>query len=185
MTHEEERLWLIEKLKGMNPSCRLIPVPADEQGQKDALRVLMNVWMPGPLSAEFIEVQNSYLRKESILKGIVDERMLKPCGSDPRLYIWQGDITRLKADAITNAAKRFWRQGLFSDIEIALTKIYGDKAWLELRLTPQPRISQINYYGVKKTEIEDLESRLGLAKGQQITPNIIDRAEMIIKKYFD
>ena len=96
-----------------------------------------------------------------------------------------GQRIQIPGDAITNAAKRFWRQGLFSDIEIALTKIYGDKAWLELRLTPQPRISQINYYGVKKTEIEDLESRLGLAKGQQITPNIIDRAEMIIKKYFD
>ena len=96
-----------------------------------------------------------------------------------------GQRIEIPGDAITSAAKRFWRQGLFSDIEIVLSKVYGDKAWIELRLTPQPRISEIKYNGLKKTEIEDLESRLGLAKGQQITPNIVDRAEMIIKKYFD
>ena len=75
-----------------------------------------------------------------------------------------GQRVEIPGDAFTNAAKRFWRQGLFSDVEIALTKTYGDKAWIELRLTPQPRISQINYNGIKKTEIEDLESRLGVAK---------------------
>ena len=97
----------------------------------------------------------------------------------------KGQRIEIPGDDITNALKRFWRQGLFSDVAILWTKAYGDKAWLEIRLTPQPRISQINYNGVKKGEREDLETRLGLAKGQQITPNIVNRAEMIIKKYFD
>ena len=104
MTHEEERLQLIDKLRGMNPMYRKVPVPADEQGQKDLVRILMNVWMPAPLSQDFLDLQDSYLKKESMLKGIVDERTLEPLGSDPRLYLWQGDITRLKVDAITNAA---------------------------------------------------------------------------------
>ncbi len=97
----------------------------------------------------------------------------------------KGQRIEIPGDDLTNAAKRFWRQGLFSDVAIVWTKAYGDQAWIEIRLTPQPRISQINYNGVKKGEREDLEKRLGLAKGQQITPNIVDRAEMIIKKYFD
>lgn len=97
----------------------------------------------------------------------------------------KGQRIEIPGDDITNALKRFWRQGLFSDVAILWTKAYGDKAWLEIRLSPQPRISQINYNGVKKGEREDLEARLGLAKGQQITPNIVNRAEMIIKKYFD
>ncbi len=97
----------------------------------------------------------------------------------------KGQRVEIPGDAITNAVKRFWRQGLFSDVSILWTKAYGDQAWIEIKLTPQPRISQINYNGIKKGEREDLEARLGLAKGQQITPNIIDRAEMIIKKYFD
>lgn len=97
----------------------------------------------------------------------------------------KGQRVQIPGDDLTNAVKRFWRQGLFSDIAIVWTKAYGDQAWIEIKLTPQPRISQINYNGVKKGEQEELETRLGLAKGQQITPNIVDRAEMIIKKFFD
>jgi len=69
MTHEEERVWLIEKLKAENPGYRKIPVPKHEDAQKDMLRMLMNVRMPAPLSAEFIRVQDAYLRKENMLKG--------------------------------------------------------------------------------------------------------------------
>ena len=79
-------------------------MPADEQTQKDFLRMLMNVRMPHPISAEFREIQDAYLKKENFMKGIVNEKMIEPCSLDPRLCIWQGDITRLGVDAITNAA---------------------------------------------------------------------------------
>ena len=52
----------------------------------------------------------------------------------------KGQRIEIPGDDITNALKRFWRQGLFSDVAILWTKAYGDKAWLEIRLTPQPRI---------------------------------------------
>ena len=58
-----------------------------------------------------------------------------------------GDIIEIPGDEITNAAKRFWRQGLFSKIQIRVEKICGDKAWLLFDLRQQPRISQINYHG--------------------------------------
>ena len=132
MTHEEERIWLIEKLRAENPGYRKIPVPADEQGQKDLLRILMNVRMPAPLSKEFIEVQGAYLRKESMLKGIVDERTLEPCASDPRLYIWQGDITRLRVDAIVNAANGALL-GCFVPLHGCIDNFIHSAAGLELR----------------------------------------------------
>ena len=56
---------------------------------------------------------------------------------------------------------------------------------MKFNLKQQPRISQINYHGIKKSEREDLETRLGLVKGNQITPNIVDRATSIIKKHFE
>ena len=132
MTHEEELLWLITQLKAMNPAYRLVPVPHDEQGRKDLLRMLMNVWMPAPLSSAFLEVQNAYLRRESIMKGIVDERTLEPCGSDPRLYIWQGDITRLKADAIVNAANS-GMTGCYVPLHNCIDNFIHTAAGLELR----------------------------------------------------
>ena len=87
--------------------------------------------------------------------------------------------------AITDAVKRFWKHGLFSDVKILATKIEGDQVWLEIQLKQRPRISEVNYHGIKKGEREDLEARLGLRKGYQVTPNLIDRATTLIKKFFD
>lgn len=96
-----------------------------------------------------------------------------------------GDKVDVPGSEITNAVKRFWKQGLFSDIKITATKIEGDKIWINLELTDRPRISDISFTGVKKGEREDLESKIGVVKGNQITPNMVDRAKSIIKKYFD
>lgn len=95
-----------------------------------------------------------------------------------------GDIVEIPGDEITNAAKRFWRQGLFSKIQIKVEKVCGDKAWLVFDLRQQPRISEINYFGVKKSEREEIEQRLGLMIGNQITQNIVNRAKEIISAYF-
>ena len=95
-----------------------------------------------------------------------------------------GDRIDIPGPDITNAAKRFYRQGLFSKIQIKVEKTCGDKAWLEFALRPQPRVSQVNYIGVKGGEKKDLMERLQLNEGNQITPNIINRAEAIVKKFY-
>ncbi len=96
-----------------------------------------------------------------------------------------GDVINVPGDAITNAVKRFWKQGLFSDVKILATKIQDGKIWLQIVLKERPRISEINYNGLKKSEIEDLDLRMGLVKGNQITPNISDRAKKVIEKYME
>lgn len=96
-----------------------------------------------------------------------------------------GDEITVPGDEVTTAVKRFWKHGLFSDVKILASKIEGDQIWLEIRLKQRPRVSSVNYYGIKKGEREDLEARLGLRKGYQVTPHLIDRATMLIKKFFD
>ena len=96
-----------------------------------------------------------------------------------------GDEITVPGDEITGAVKAFWKHGLFSDVKILATKIEGDRIWLEIQLKQRPRISEVNYHGIKKGEREDLESKLGMKKGFQITPNVIDRAKILIKKFFD
>lgn len=86
---------------------------------------------------------------------------------------------------ITNAVKRYWQHGLFSDVQISADSIVGEKIYLHIALKPRPRVSDINYIGLKKTEKEDMEKKLGILKGGQITPNMIDRAKILVKKYFD
>lgn len=95
-----------------------------------------------------------------------------------------GDIITIPGPDVTDASKRLWRQGLFSKVQIAVDKTVGNKAYLTLNLRQQPRISEINYHGVKKGEQQDLQEALQLMKGNQITQNIVNRAEEIIKKYF-
>ena len=96
-----------------------------------------------------------------------------------------GQTITVPGDDITTALKRYWRHGLFSDVKILADKIVGDKIYLSIRLAQRPRITDIVIHGVKKSEREDLQTRLGMAKGTQITPNLIDRAKILIKKYFD
>lgn len=96
-----------------------------------------------------------------------------------------GDIIDVPGKDITDAVKRLMKQGLFAQAQIKVEKIAGNKVWLEFALRTQPRISEINYYGVKKGEKEDLQNRLQLMKGNQITQNIVNRATQIIEKYFD
>lgn len=96
-----------------------------------------------------------------------------------------GQIIRVPGSETSEAVKRFWRHGLFSDVKIIADKIEGNEIWLRIVLSPRPRISKINYNGMKKSEIEELEPRLNMIVGNQITPNIIDRAEILIKKHYD
>ncbi len=96
-----------------------------------------------------------------------------------------GQTISIPGDEITSAIKRYWRHGLFSNVQITAEKIEGNKVWLKINLTQRPRISEIRYHGVKKSERQDLETRLGLVKGSQITPNLVDRAKTLIKRYFD
>ena len=96
-----------------------------------------------------------------------------------------GQELEVPGTAITDAVKRYWKHGLFSDVSISADSIVGDNIYLRINLLPRPRISTINYNGLKKSERDDMEKKLGLLKGGQITPNMISRAKILAKKYFD
>lgn len=96
-----------------------------------------------------------------------------------------GQEISVPGQEITDATKRYWKHGLFSKVQIAADSIVGDKIYLHFYLAVRPRVSDINYVGVKKSEREDLESKLGLLKGIQITPNMLDKARILAKGYFD
>ena len=86
---------------------------------------------------------------------------------------------------LTEAVRRYWRHGLFSQVSITADSIVGNRIYLCVNLALRPRVSTINYTGLKKSEREDMEAKLGIMKGSQITPNMIDRAKILAKRYFD
>ncbi len=96
-----------------------------------------------------------------------------------------GDKIEVPGDQITKSLKRFWKQGLFSDVKFKATRIEGDKIWLEIVLQQRPRVSEIVYNGLRKTEQEDVEVKVGIQKGGQMTPDLADRAKKLILKYLE
>ncbi len=97
----------------------------------------------------------------------------------------KGQRVTIPGEDITAAVKRYWKNGLFSSVSISVDSIVADSAYLHIKLAARPRISQINYNGVKKSEREDLETKLGLMKDLQMTPNILNRTKLLTKRYFD
>lgn len=105
MNREEQMNYLIRILLEEMPDYRgwAERFPGEGISQRKLLRSLMNVRPPMPLQANFLEVQDALLSAEREEKGAVDADKLPVSSKDSRLVLWQGDITRLKADAIVDA----------------------------------------------------------------------------------
>lgn len=102
MTQIQRRSFLIKELLHEQPGYSELDIPTNESEQKRLLRSLFNIRMPAPVSDEFLEIQDAYLQEELSRKGITELRSLTPVQEG--IYLWQGDITTLKCDAIVNAA---------------------------------------------------------------------------------
>ena len=101
MTQEERRVALIQFLLDERQE-KNISLPSSEAEQKRLLRGLMNVRSPHPIGQEFLQLQDEYLQEEQRRRGVTDWRTLSPIRDG--LYLWRGDITTLRCDAIVNAA---------------------------------------------------------------------------------
>lgn len=102
MTQGERRTFLIQRLLNEQPRYKDMEIPQDEAEQKRLLRSLFNIRMPANISDDFLRVQDAYLQEEISEKGITDLADLSPASKG--IYLWQGDITTLRCDAIVNAA---------------------------------------------------------------------------------
>ena len=102
MNQAERRHFLIEYLLGERPQATEIQIPQSEAEQKRLLRSLMNLRPPKEIGEDFLTVQDAYLQAETEAKGITDLADLPPVENS--IYLWQGDITTLRCDAIVNAA---------------------------------------------------------------------------------
>lgn len=104
MTEEERRVYLIRALQAENPQYHKMEMPKEAQGQRRLLRALMNVRPPWPATTELLAEQDRYLCAERERRGTVSPGELTPSRSHRQIFLWRGDITRLAADAVVNAA---------------------------------------------------------------------------------
>ncbi|MDY5436054.1 protein-ADP-ribose hydrolase [Peptostreptococcus porci] len=101
MNQDEKRIYLIKRL--LDEAKNLdIKIPTNEDDQKQLLRALFNIREPRVIDDDFLKIQDEYLQAEIMKKGVVDIDNLDEIEKD--IYLWKGDITLLKVDAIVNAA---------------------------------------------------------------------------------
>ena len=95
-----------------------------------------------------------------------------------------GNTISIPGDDITKAIKKLWSHGLFGDIEITVTKIEGDKIFIDIALQERPRLSKFSFNGVSKAEADDLREEIKLIRGSQVTDDILNVTSTRIKNYY-
>lgn len=131
MTQNERRLFLIQSLLKERPEYRNISIPDSANARRQLLCALMNIRMPAPISRDFLDMQDEYIQAEIAAKGITNVDELSPV--KPGLYLWQGDITTLRCDAIVNAANS-GMTGCYAPNHGCIDNAIHTYAGMELRL---------------------------------------------------
>jgi outer membrane protein insertion porin family len=88
------------------------------------------------------------------------------------------------SDAFSKAITNLWRQRLFSDIQIFITEVKDDGIGVEINVVERPRLSDFKFIGIKKSEAEELQGKIGLAKSIILTENARRNAVETIQKFY-
>lgn len=131
MSQEERLDYLINSLLAENEEYERIAVPKNPTDKRRLLRSLMNLRPPRPASRQFLDIQDQYLKEECLKKGITVIADLSK--KEDGIYLWQGDITTLAADAIVNAANS-QMLGCFVPCHGCIDNAIHSAAGIQLRL---------------------------------------------------
>lgn len=148
--NQEERLdYLVEQFKLDSVEYSELQIPANMEGKQRILRSLMNIRMPKKMEPSVIEVQDDYLQERNREKGIVgiaEIPTIQNQGSRRKyaemLSVWQGDITRLAADAIVNAANS-QMLGCFIPMHTCIDNCIHTYAGIQLRAECNEKMNRL------------------------------------------
>lgn len=139
MNQSERRMVLIRVLLNEHQEYQGLRIPADTDAQRQLLRGLLNIREPRRIGTDFLQIQDEYLQEETAAKGIIDAADLVPL--QPGLYLWQGDITTLRCDAIVNAANS-GMTGCYCPNHGCIDNAIHTYAGVQLRLTCEELMEQ-------------------------------------------
>ncbi len=156
--------------------------------QKPLIFIVLNILFPLTLLAQNNVPAINYSGAPRTYE-IADINVIGIENYDPKILVnlsglKVGQKINIPGEEISEAIRKYWEHGLFSDVKILASKMEGGKVWLDIQLRERPRLSDINYYGLKKSEIETVAEKVAMMKGNQVTPFLITRSEKYITDYF-
>ena len=121
---------------------------------------------------------------------IADIEIAGELNNDPQILtnisgLKVGQKIQVPGEAISGAIEKYWDYGLFSDVRITAEKIQEKDIYLKIYLQERPRLTKMNFSGLKNSEIDDIRAKISMMQGSQVTPYLIDRAEGYIQNYFE
>ncbi|HEY6506027.1 MAG TPA: POTRA domain-containing protein [Chitinophagaceae bacterium] len=142
---------------------------------------------PTSVDPDLLAIENARIPKEYTVAGVVitgihhlDTSIVLSISA-----IQVGDkITIPGSDVFARAIQNLWRQRLFSNVQIFITKVQDDKIWIEISVSERPRLGNFKFIGPKKSESEELQGKIGLAKQTIITENMRRNIVEVTTKYY-
>ena len=152
-----------------------------------ALHAQEDTTKPTSVDPNLLALENAKIPKDYIISGItltgvhyLDTAIVLSIAN-----IQVGDKVLIPGgDLFSKAIQNLWRQKLFSDIQIYITKVEGDNIWIEISVTERPRLGNFKIEGARKSEEDELQGKIGLVKQTIITENMRRRAVEVITKYY-
>ena len=95
-----------------------------------------------------------------------------------------GDQIRVPSDKLATAVDRLWKQGLFEDVQIYVTRIQDNKIFFEIELRSRPKLSYFHFDGVKKNDVDKLKEEMKIAAGDVVTENLLTTSKNKIRAYY-
>jgi outer membrane protein insertion porin family len=142
---------------------------------------------PTSVDVDLLNIENSKIPKEYIIAGVnvtgihhLDTAIVLSISG-----LQVGDkLTIPGSDLFAKSIQNLWRQKLFSNVQVYITKVEGDRIWIELNVAERPRLGNFKFVGIKKTEAEELQGKVGLVKQVIITENMRRNIVEVTEKYY-
>ncbi|MBC7948418.1 MAG: outer membrane protein assembly factor [Chitinophagaceae bacterium] len=142
---------------------------------------------PTSVDPDLLALQNARIPKEYTLAGIgitgihhLDTSIVLSISG-----MQVGDKIMIPgSDVFAKAIQNLWRQKLFSNVQIYITKVQDERIWVEINVAERPRLGNFKFVGIKKAEAEELQGKIGLAKQTIITENMRRNIKEVTTKYF-
>lgn len=95
-----------------------------------------------------------------------------------------GEKISLPGDKISSAIDKLWKQGIFDDVQILISRAEGRTVFLVYKLLTKPRLTAFKIEGVKRSEADKLKEKMNIASGDVVTENLKNNCRNIIHDYF-
>ncbi|GAB2462691.1 outer membrane protein assembly factor BamA [Hymenobacter qilianensis] len=95
-----------------------------------------------------------------------------------------GDPVTIPGEEIGKAIRRLWEQGILGDVSVSITRIDGQRIFLDFFLSERPRLSKFDFVGISKSQGDELRDKIKLIRGKVVTDALLNNTRTQVRKFY-